>query len=65
MLWSVEPDVVREAARIGLGLASSQWPALRDRIPGWLERPPEADGSTMERVTALTNRMLAYVSAAD
>jgi DICT domain-containing protein len=65
MLWSVEPDVVRDAARIGLGLASSQWPELRDRIPDWLEQPPEADGSTMERVTALTNRMLAYVSAAD
>jgi DICT domain-containing protein/predicted DNA-binding transcriptional regulator AlpA len=65
MLWSVEPDVVRDAARIGLELASSQWPDLRDRIPDWLEQPPEADGSTMERVTALTNRMLAYVSAAD
>jgi DICT domain-containing protein/predicted DNA-binding transcriptional regulator AlpA len=65
MLWSVEPDVVRDAARIGLELASAQWPGLRERIPNWLEQPPEADSSTIERATALTNRMMAYVSAAD
>ncbi|HYN52323.1 MAG TPA: DICT sensory domain-containing protein [Thermoleophilaceae bacterium] len=65
MLWSVEPDVVRDAARIGLELASAQWPGLRERIPNWLEQTPEADSSTIERATALTNRMLAYVSAAD
>ena len=65
MLWSVEPDVVRDAARIGLELASVQWPGLRERIPDWLEQPPEADSSTIERAVALTNRMLAYVSAAN
>jgi DICT domain-containing protein/predicted DNA-binding transcriptional regulator AlpA len=64
MLWCVEPDVVRDAARIGLELAASEWPELRQRIPKWLEQPTEVDSSTLERATALTNRMLAYVSAA-
>lgn len=63
MLWSVEPDVVRDATRIGLELASTQWPELRERIPHWLDQSPETDNSTLERATALTNRMLAYVSA--
>ena len=65
MLWSVEPDVVREAARIGLELAATQWPKLRELVPEWLSQPAAADASAVERVTALTNRMLAYVSAAD
>jgi len=64
MLWSVEPDVVRDAARIGVELASSRWSSLRDRVPDWLWQQPEPDNSTLERATALTNRMLAYVSAA-
>jgi DICT domain-containing protein/predicted DNA-binding transcriptional regulator AlpA len=64
MLWCVEPEVVRDAARIGLELAANQWPELRERIPKWLDEPAEADSSTLERATALTNRMLAYVSAA-
>lgn len=65
ILWSVEPATVRDAARIGLELASAQWPELRERVPDWLWQPAEADGSTLERATALTNRMLAYVSATD
>ena len=64
ILWSVEPGVVREAARIGIQLAASQWPELRERIPAWLSEPPETDDGAVERATALTNRMLAYVSAA-
>jgi MerR family transcriptional regulator, light-induced transcriptional regulator len=63
MLWSVEPDVVRDAARIGVELASAQWPDLRERVPDWLWQQPQPDGSTIERATALTNRMVAYVSA--
>lgn len=65
VLWCVEPDVVRDAARIGVELASTQWPALRERVPEWLWQPPESDSSAMERATAVTNRMLAYISAAD
>jgi DICT domain-containing protein len=64
ILWSVEPGVVREAARIGIQLAASQWPELRERIPAWLSEPPETDDVAVERATAITNRMLAYITAA-
>ena len=64
MLWSVEPDVVRDAARIGLELAASQWPELRQRVPAWLAEPAEPDDDAVQRATSLTNRMLAYVTAA-
>ncbi len=65
MLWSVEPDVVRDAARIGIELAATQWPELRERVPAWLGEPAEADDGAVARATALTNRMVAYMSAAD
>lgn len=65
ILWSVEPEVVREAARIGIQLAASQWPELRERIPAWLSEAPETDDGAVERATALTNRMLAYITAAN
>jgi DICT domain-containing protein len=64
VLWSVEPDAVRDAARIGLELAASQWPELRERVPAWLSEPPEADDGAVERATALTNRMVAYMAGA-
>ena len=64
IVWSIEPDTVREAARIGVELASTEWPELRDRVPDWLWQPAEADTTAMERATALTNRIVAYVSAA-
>ena len=65
MLWSVEPDAVRDAARIGIELAASQWPELRDRVPAWLAEPADIDDGAVQRATALTNRMLAYVKAAN
>jgi MerR family transcriptional regulator, light-induced transcriptional regulator len=64
MLWSAEPDAVRDAARIGIELAASQWPELRQRVPAWLAEPAEPDDDAVQRATALTNRMLAYVTAA-
>jgi hypothetical protein len=64
MLWTVEPDAVRDAARIGIELAASRWPGLRERVPAWLAEPPDLDDGAVQRATALTNRMLAYVTAA-
>ena len=64
ILWSVEPQVVRLAARIGVELAASQWPQVKELVPDWLSQSPVADDSSMERATAVTNRILAYVSAA-
>jgi MerR family transcriptional regulator, light-induced transcriptional regulator len=63
ILWSVEPDAVRDAARIGIELASSEWPGLRERVPAWLAEPAEPDDDAVQRATTLTNRMVAYMSA--
>ena len=64
MIWCAEPAVVREAARTGTELAVAQWPELAERVPGWLQEPAESDDGAVERATAITNRMLAYLTAA-
>ena len=64
MLWSVEPEVVRDAARLGIELAAEEWPELSERVPAWLSGPPESDDSALARATSVTNRMLAYIAAA-
>jgi len=64
MLWCAEPAVVREAARIGIELAVSEWPELAERVPAWLYEPAMGDEGAVERATAITNRMLAYLTAA-
>jgi DICT domain-containing protein len=60
--WSVEPRVVRDAARICAGLAAAyapsaglDWPELRDT-------PPEAS-STTRRGSGVLDRMLGYLAA--
>jgi DICT domain-containing protein len=64
MLWSVEPDVVREAARLGLELAARQLPSVAEEEPERFREPPVADPGAVERATAITNRMVAYMAAA-
>ncbi len=64
MMWSVEPEVVRESARLGLELAARQLPRLEDVVPERFSDPPVLDNAAVERATAVTNRMLAYVAAA-
>ena len=64
-IWSVEPEIVRAAARIASSLAK---PAAGDLVEPVLERlaqrPPPSDDS-MRLVGALTNRMVAYVGGAE
>ena len=62
-VWSVEPELVREAARVASGIAEQNAP---DLIPAIRERladtpPPSADEFRL--VGALTNRMVAYVGS--
>jgi DICT domain-containing protein/predicted DNA-binding transcriptional regulator AlpA len=64
MLWSVEPEVVREGARLGLALAARQMPSLAGLVPERFSDPPVLDTAAVERATAITNRMLAYIAAA-
>ena len=63
-IWSVEPELVREATRVGAAIAEQTAP---DLIPPLRERladtpPPAAEEFRL--VGALTNRMVAYVGQA-
>jgi len=63
-VWSVEPEIVRTAARIGCKLAEGQAGDLVQRVADRLaERPPPSD-EQMRLVGALTSRMVAYVGGA-
>jgi MerR family transcriptional regulator, light-induced transcriptional regulator len=56
-VWSVDPGVVRDATRIGLGLAIRQLPELTPMTEGLARRadvPPKA----LEQASALTNRVI-------
>jgi DICT domain-containing protein len=62
-IWSVEPAVVREAARISKGIAARTAPDLVKPIEHLLDVSPPASGEEFRLVSALTNRMVAYVGA--
>lgn len=63
MIWSVEPDVVWEAARICVGVAAARRPALVERVRARVESDPALPTSDQLRLaTAITNRMLSYLS---
>lgn len=62
-IWTVEPDVVREAARIGCALAGSRAPQLTAGLAERLSAPPAAPGRTQLRATVeLATRMALYVT---
>lgn len=63
VLWSVEPEVVRDAALIGIELATARLPELAERVPERLSMPPDPDREAVARATSITNRILAYVAA--
>jgi DICT domain-containing protein len=60
-IWSVEPAVVREAARISKGIAARSAPDLVAPIEDRLDSTPPPSGEEFRLVSALTNRMVAYV----
>lgn len=62
-IWSVERDVVRQAAQTALELAREAAPQLALNPPARLSEPAEPDPDEARRATAVTNRMLAYVAA--
>ncbi len=62
-IWSVEPQVVREAARISTGLAARSAPDLVAPIERRLQHTPPPSGEEFRLVSALTNRMVAYVGS--
>jgi len=62
-IWSVEPAVVREAARISTGIAARSAPDLVKAIEERLDFTPPPSGDEFRLVSALTNRMVAYVGS--
>jgi DICT domain-containing protein len=57
-MWSLEPAVVRDAARIAATLTSSAAPAFGDRVAGRLQHQPTARPSTLREASHFTNRVL-------
>ncbi|HTX30460.1 MAG TPA: DICT sensory domain-containing protein [Solirubrobacteraceae bacterium] len=62
-IWSVEPEVVREASRICSAIAGAQRPAVAEAARRRLEAPlPATPESQLRLASAVTARMLAHVS---
>ncbi len=61
-LWSVEPELVRDASTVAYGIVERVAPAVIDGIEDLLARPVEPQQPSLTQLTALTNRMVAYVS---
>ena len=63
-IWTVEPDVAREAARLCCDLAAERAPGLVDDLRARLaDAPAPADQSHLRGAVELTTRMLAYAAA--
>lgn len=62
-IWSVEPSVVRDAARISRGIAARAAPEVVEPIDHLLDATPPPSGEEFRLVSALTSRMVAYVGA--
>ena len=61
-IWTVEPELVREASRIALGLCERGGAKdLRERADDLLEATPAPSAEELRLVTALTGRMVAYI----
>jgi DICT domain-containing protein len=60
-VWSVEPQLVREASRIAAGFVERTRPDLAEPIVERLRQTPPPSGDDLRLVGALTNRMVAYV----
>lgn len=63
-IWSVEPPVVREAARICCAIAAARRPAVAEATRARLEAPLSASPESQLRLaSAITARMLAHLSS--
>jgi MerR family transcriptional regulator, light-induced transcriptional regulator len=60
-IWSVEPQLVREAAKIAAGFVERVRPDLLKRFLPRLRDAPAASGEDVRAACALASRMVAYV----
>jgi DICT domain-containing protein len=64
-IWTVDPDATRRAAQVAARLAGRADPAFGERLEELLSERPLALEEPAPALTALTNRMVAYMEAAD
>jgi DICT domain-containing protein len=64
-LWSVEPELVRDASTVAYGIVERVAPNAVEGIEELLARPVEPQQPSLSQLTALTNRMVAYVGGAE
>jgi MerR family transcriptional regulator, light-induced transcriptional regulator len=62
-LWSVDPQVVRDAARIGAGLATAAVPELAEPLTRRLQEEPGPASADLRRAGGLLERTLDYLAA--
>ena len=63
-IWSVEPEVVREASRISCAIAAASRPAVGEGARARLEAPLSATAESQLRLaSAVTARMLSHISS--
>jgi len=63
VLWSVDPEVVRSAARIGTQLAAGAAPELTRQLEARLSGEPGPSSPDLRRASSLLERILDYVAA--
>ncbi len=61
VLWSVEPELVRDASTVAYGIVERVAPGVVKGIAHLLARPVRPQQPSLTQLTALTNRMVAYV----
>jgi MerR family transcriptional regulator, light-induced transcriptional regulator len=62
-VWTVEPDAVREAARMAVGLAARAAPQVMAAVGKLIAETAPVAGVEVPLVTALAGRMVAYMDA--
>ena len=61
-LWSVDPPVVRSAARIGIGLAAADYPELPERLAGTIGARADPSSPDLRRAGGLLERTVDYLA---
>lgn len=63
-IWTVEPEVVREASRICCAIAAARRPVVAEAARARLDAPPSASPESQLRLaSSVTARMLSHVSS--
>jgi DICT domain-containing protein len=61
-LWSVDPQVVRSAARIGVALAAAAAPGIPAELEARLSQEADASSADLRRASGLIERTLDYLA---